>query len=401
MAESSSNSPSQDISITVQSPGRSCLPIAFGISLVINLAAIVIFLLSFAQWFFGSDDADTGLPQIFHSGKADSKNKIAVLKFEGIILEGFLSHAARQIESIAKDDSIKAVVLRINSPGGTVTASEKLYRQIVELRDGTGRHTTRKIPIVVSMASIATSGGYYISAPAQQILAEPTTVTGSIGVFASFPNIEKFTKKHGIEMQVIKRGEVKTGGSPFRSMTPSEREVWADLIDDAYRRFVKVIEAGRPKLKGRMQEAIIDEIRLQEGSMDTQHFLSSTLSILSNPATNWPMWIVHRPKFFRYIRRRADGGIYTSAQALKFGLIDRIGTLDDAAEEAAQLSGIGSDYQVVTFKRPKSLVETMLGFQSPGSISIQRLQEGLTPRVWYLNAQSELAGILAVMRNRP
>src|SRR5439155_9136135 len=173
----------------------------------------------------------------------------------------------------AGDKHVKAVVVRIESPGGTITASEDLHRRLVHLREGTtpksqppGTAPNPK-PLVVSMGAMAASGGYYIAMPAQsksksgeqpekKLFAERTTITGSIGVYASFPNIAKFAKDHGIEMDMIKAGDVKGSGSLFHEMTPQERQPWEDMVEHAYRQFLDVVEEGRPALKGKLTEEL-------------------------------------------------------------------------------------------------------------------------------------------------
>src|SRR5262249_11470813 len=156
-------------------------------------------------------------------------------------------------EAAASDSHVKAVVLRINSPGGTITGSDDLHRRLTELRDGTNpRQKGGKKPLVVSMGSLAASGGYYVAMPAEDIAAERTTITGSIGVYAAFPNISGFAKEHKFGMNVVKAGAIKDSGSMFKDMTAQERQLWQDMVDHAYKQFTQVVEQGRPNLKGKM-----------------------------------------------------------------------------------------------------------------------------------------------------
>src|SRR5262249_14458941 len=149
--------------------------------------------------------------------------------------------------------------LRINSPGGSITASDNLHRRLIELRDGNPhRHTAAK-PLIVSMASLAASGGYYIAMPSKTLFAERTTITGSIGVYAAFPNIADLANKHGVTMDVIKAGAVKDSGSMFHKMTPQERQVWQDMVDHAYKEFLAVVEQGRPHLKGQLEKKVFEK----------------------------------------------------------------------------------------------------------------------------------------------
>src|SRR5262249_38882712 len=136
------------------------------------------------------------------SGKASARDKIAVIQINGIILEGLISFAEKQIEQAARDSDVKAVVVCIVSPGGSITASDHLYRRLKELRDGNSDKGFAGKPLVVSMGSVAASGGYYIAMPAKTVFAEPTTLTGSIGVYVALPNVHELTDKHGIKMEV-------------------------------------------------------------------------------------------------------------------------------------------------------------------------------------------------------
>src|SRR5262249_27073762 len=150
------------------------------------------------------------------SGKALTQDKIAIIKLDGVIMEGSNAFFIKQIEAAASDSHVKAVVLRINSPGGTITGSDDLHRRLTELRDGTNpRQKGGKKPLVVSMGSLAASGGYYVAMPAEHIVAERTTITGSIGVYAAFPNISGFAKEHKFGMNVVKAGAIKDSGSMF------------------------------------------------------------------------------------------------------------------------------------------------------------------------------------------
>src|SRR5262249_7479308 len=145
------------------------------------------------------------------------------------------------------------------------------------------------------------SGGYYVSMAGRKVYAEPTTLTGSIGVYAAFPNVKEFGDKNGLKMEVIKRGEVKDGGSPFKEMTPQERQVWQDMVDGAYSAFLEVVAAARPLSKQQLRdENVVDEPRVGKDARGKE---------------------VH----FHYVRRRADGGIFTAAQAKRLRLVDEIG----------------------------------------------------------------------------
>ncbi len=205
--------------------------------------------------------------------------------------------------------------------------------------------------------------------PAQIIYADPSTLTGSIGVFAAFPNVTELTNKIGVKVQIIKQGEIKDNGSPFQDMTAKERQVWQDMIDHAYQRFLQVVEDGRPALKG--------------GGLLARREIT--------PIHAGPAWLAAEKEkqpgpYSRYL---ADGGVWTADKALAFHLIDKIGRLDDAIQEAHDRAGLGPSYRVIRYARPHSLVKTLLGLRSPdrpdGNLLSPRLLEAaLTPRLWYL-----------------
>jgi protease IV len=302
-----------------------------------------------------------GLEEKHYSGEEDSKAKIAVIRIDGVLMEGLTDHAARQIRTAAQDDDVKAVVLQINSPGGTVTASDRLHMQIMDLKDGKWPKQKAGKPIVVQMTSIAASGGYYIAAPAQTIFAEPTTVTGSIGVYASLVNVHKLAEKHGVEFKMITRGELKGSGSPFIPMKPEQEHEWEEMIENSYRQFQKVVNDGRGN---RLKHKLRDEITLTDQN--------------------------GKP----YIRRLADGGVFTAEQALKFGLVDKIGRLRDAIAEAETLSGV-TKAKVITYARPLSWMDVLLNLkvqEQPATLSLDQVP-GFSRQVWFLTPGYELAGV--------
>jgi protease-4 len=159
-------------------------------------------------------------------------------------------------------------------------------------------------------------------------------------------------------------------------MNDHERTLWQDMIDHSYLQFVRVVEEGRPALKGKLQEDIV---------------IDTTLAVRDEKASQ---------KHVKYKRYRADGGVFSAEEAKKYGLIDRIGYLDDAIQVARQSANISEDYKVVIYERPPSLFGNLLGIKShPPEVALDanRLAEAALPRLWYLAPQSELAGILAAM----
>jgi protease-4 len=375
---------------------RSLFGCLFTLSFLLNLAAgaVILLLVSFGPFFGGP--ADAALPEHRVAGQRAAADKVAVIHLEGVILEGLLHYVHRQIDQASRDPHVKAVVLRINSPGGSITASDDLHRRLTELRDGHPAKGTQPKPLVVSMGSLAASGGYYVAMPARSLYAEPNTMTGSIGVYMTFPNVQEgLEKKLGVRMQTIKQGEIKDSGSPFKAMTDKERQVWQDLVDHAYRQFLEVVEKGRGDLKGKLLEPFdVEPVRagprLAAGPAPGPEGDKGPKAGLPGP----------------YQRYRADGGIFTADKARELGLIDRIGYLEDAVQRARDDARLGPDYQVIEYQRPKSLVRSLLGISAAGDARLPqapagtaldpgRLREALTPRLWYLAPGCELAGLLA------
>ena len=214
-----------------------------------------------------------------------------------------LARVREELEKAAKDPQVRAVVLRINSPGGTVTASDILYHEITRFK------ARRKIPVIASILDVGASGGYYVALAADRILAHPTTVTGSIGVLMLSVDSSGLLEKIGVSASYITSGPRKDMGSPFRALTPEERAIFQEVIDRLYGRFVALI----------VRERRLDEAR---------------------------------------VRAFADGRIYTAAEALSLGLVDRIGYLDDAIALAREAAGV-PEAKVITYHRPRQYRATI------------------------------------------
>ena len=215
----------------------------------------------------------------------------------GTVTEGMVSRVRDELDAARQDANVRALVLRINSPGGTVTGSDILYREILRFKE------EESIPVVAQMMGMATSGGYYVAMAADRVRAERTTVTGSIGVIFSGINLTGLMEKVGVEDQTVTSGAFKDTGSMLRPMRKEERAQLQTVIDDFHGRFVEVVKAGRQDLTTEQIEGL------------------------------------------------ADGRIYSASQALEAGLIDEIGSVDDAVTVARDLAGVGSA-KVVTYHRP-------------------------------------------------
>jgi protease IV len=241
--------------------------------------------------------------QVSGTGKA----KVLLMEVSGVISSqdedglvsapNMIARIKEQLSRATQDESVKAVVLRINTPGGTVTASDIIHHELKNFK------ANRKIPIIASIMDVGASGGYYIAAAADSVLAHPSSVTGSIGVIMLTMNARGLLEKVGVEATAVISGPRKDMGSPFRIMTTEERAIFQSVIDSFYQRFLTVVQEGRPQLQ---MEAI---------------------------------------------KKLADGRIYTGDQAKAAGLVDEIGYLDDAVELARKRAGL-TEARVVTYRRP-------------------------------------------------
>ncbi len=232
-----------------------------------------------------------------------SSAKVAVVNLTGTIMSS--RAIVSTLQTLADNRSVKAIVLRVDSPGGGVAASQEIFEEVKSIRDSVK-------PIVVSMGSMAASGGYYVSCGATRIVANPGTITGSIGVIAMFPNYAKLMGKLGLEMDVIKSGRYKDSGSPFRKMNETDKKYFQGVVDNSFEQFLDVVAKER-KLS------------------------------LSN------------------LKKYADGRVFTGVQALKLGLIDTLGSFEDAISIAAKLGGISGKPLVVEARRPQTLADLIFG----------------------------------------
>lgn len=225
--------------------------------------------------------------------------KVGVVEISGIITDA--KDTIHNIKKYREDDSIKAIVLRIDSPGGVVGPAQEIFREV--------RKTIGEKKIIASMGSVAASGGYYVAAGTDGIMANPGTITGSIGVIIGYTNFEEILQKIGLYPVVVKSGEYKDMGSPVRKMTEKEKKLLQDFVDSTHRQFVTAVAEGR--------------------KMD--------------PAK---------------VRSVADGRIITGEEAKSLGLVDRLGNIEDAIEWAGRMGGIkGKISAVYSRKADISLVD--------------------------------------------
>ncbi len=249
------------------------------ISAVVLASVMILFILSVK---IASTIIGTGSTAVM------SKEGVGLIEVKGMILDS--KETIRQLRYFLKQDTVKAVVLRVDSPGGIVAPSQEIYAEVKKF-------ATKK-KIIVSMGSLAASGGYYISAPATMIYANPGTITASIGVILKLSNIESLMDKIGIKSYTLKTGKYKDSGSPLRQFTAEDRAMLQSVIDNTHEQFVRAVAEGR-------------KLPLED------------------------------------VRKIADGRILSGEQAKEHKLVDRLGTLQDAIEEAGRLAGISGEPELL------------------------------------------------------
>lgn len=286
-------------------------------------------------------EGEAKVQEKFFSGKKNATAKVAILSVEGVIVggEGFFKRQIDHARKEAEDGNLKAIVLRVNSPGGTVTGSDYMLHHLRKLRKDTG------LPVVVSMGGVAASGGYYVSMVVgdteRSIFAEPTTWTGSIGVIIPHYDLSELLNKNGVKEDSIASGDLKGMGSIARAMTDDERDVFDGLVQEAFGRFKGIIRDGRPQFK-------------------------------KNPEA---------------LDALATGQVFTAEQAKKNGLVDEIGFLEDAVDRAIELAGLDkNNVCVVKYKPEATLVEVLFGdtARSRPAFDLAALLDATAPRAYYL-----------------
>lgn len=250
-------------------------------------------------------------------GLAFGGNRVALVEVDGVIVDS--TRIVRQLEEHRDDASIRAVVLRVQSPGGVVAPTQEIYDAVRRVR-AAGK------PVVVSMGAVAASGGYYVAAAAERIVANPGSLTGSIGVLMQLADIEGLLKRVGVRYEVVKAGRFKDLGSLARGMTEAERAVLQGLLDDMHDQFVTAVAQGR----GLERQAVL---------------------------------------------ALADGRVFSGRRAMELGLVDTLGGLEDAIREAGDLAGIPGEPKVVWPERRFRWSDLLgwLGSQTPlGGVAVGR-----------------------------
>ncbi|HKH77610.1 MAG TPA: signal peptide peptidase SppA [Rubrobacteraceae bacterium] len=316
--------------------------IALGLLFLTAGTIAVVLVVSLGDSGGGTAVAPPTFQEEYVSGEGDAK--IAVVPVEGVIgsqeTTGALGTPAAtpetlrdQLTQAAEDEDVEAVIVEVNSPGGGVVASDEMHQSILDFKEGSDK------PVVVSMDETAASGGYYIATAADSIVANETTLTGSLGVIFSYLNYGEAADRLGLEEEVIKSGQFKDIGSPTREPTEEEREILQDLVMESYDGFVEVIVEGRDLPEDRVREL-------------------------------------------------ADGRIYSGLQAQELDLVDELGNLDTAARVSRRLADV-EEATVVRYRQEPSLVELFQArlASTPESEALQALEAAglsLTPELQYL-----------------
>lgn len=285
----------------------------WGVMIVLIVLSLVF--VGFSVYFFGKMISRNSDKYYEKSGKSREKVAIVDLNFTIFSSEGIV----KQFKDFGEDESIKAIVLRVNTPGGGVAASQEIYEGIRRVRDG-GK------PVVISIASLGASGGYYAACGGNVIMSDPGSLVGSIGVIISLTNFRDLAEKLGISETVIKSGELKDAGNPLRELNDKDREYFQSIVDDSYDQFLEVVSRERKINK--------DSLRVY-----------------------------------------ADGRVYTGRQAKEIGLVDSLGTFDDAIMMASRMAGIDGEPTIVRKREKATFIELIM--ESLGRNELKEVKDEL------------------------
>ena len=293
--------------------------VGFGLPVLALIGVVFALVLSTSQL---AGQGGSSVDKAAHLSGPESGPAVALLDVVGPIISGkkpvfetevmaAAGNIVPLISQVAQNADIKALVLRVNSPGGSVVGSDEIYHALQGVEK----------PVVVLMQEVAASGAYYISMAASHIVVNPNTLTGSIGVIGQFPNAAELMDKIGFQMTTIKSGKSKDIGNPFRAMNNEEKAIFQDIIDETYGRFVGIVVRGR---------------NLTE----------------------------------EQVRELADGRVYTGQRALEMGLIDALGYEKDAVSKAAELAGIEGEPRLVHYKEEASVFEMLVGSKGSAFLAL-------------------------------
>ncbi len=287
--------------------------------LALSVMFFLFFLASSAFLFVSRGKSAGGMATGSSRAKIFAKGAVGVIELNGVILDS--KRMLRQLREFREDDSIKAIVIRLNSPGGAVAPSQEIYTEVKAFPK----------PVVATMGSVAASGAYYIAMGAGHVFANPGTITGSIGVIMEFANLERLYDWAKVKRYTIKTGAYKDSGADYREMRPDERALIQGMVDDVLSQFKQAVQAGRK---------------------------------LSPEA----------------VTRVADGRIFSGAQALQLKLVDELGGIQEAIKKAAELAKLEGEPEVVYPDRPRrSFIEQLMRESDPEEASSQSALVGAAP----------------------
>ena len=303
--------------------------------LLVSLIANAVLLISAASYVSQSQVAER-----FRDGDPTAPDKIAFVPILGMITSDGAKSAIKELKRAADDPAIRAVILEIDTPGGTVSGSDELYHAVRQFKEGAGS----KKPVVAFLRGNATSGGYYIAVGADKIIAERSCVTGSIGVIMSMFQGEALLNKVGVQPEIVKSGSRKDSGSMYRAMSEQERKEWQAMVDGMYRQFLDVVLKHRGEAVGGEEKLL-------------------------------PL---------------ADGRVIAAPDALKAKLIDALGYEDDAIAEAKRLAGLPDKVRLVEYSRPVFGLSSLLFSASPAppAENWRRIASAMSPQLMMMPGPS-------------
>ena len=257
------------------------------------------------------------------------QNKVAIIEINGVIIDS--EPVVEKLVGLRRNEKVRAIVLRIDSPGGAVGPAQEIYAEVKKVQ--------KEKEVLASVGSVAASGGYYIACAADKIMANPGSITGSIGVIEESLNVEELLHNLGLKSMVVKSGKVKDMGSPFRPMTDEEKKLLQGVLDSVHDQFIRAVAEGR----------------------------------------NLPL---------EKVRELADGRIFSGDQARALGLVDELGNFEDAIALAARMAGIKGEPEVIYPEKKKfSLLDLLL--QEAVSKILEGLRENSSPNFWYWSPASK------------
>jgi protease IV len=324
------NSPGQPTTIIVQAPGGAFSRLKSWVLTTLLMSSLLANLVMYVEYGEYSGGGE-GPHEKFYSGDRDATDKLAIIRVTGTIMPPFSDRVIKAIKKAKEDEHVKGVLLVVDSPGGTVTDSHQIYHRLKELSE--------KKPIVVSMGSLAASGGYFVAMGAGtkgKIFAEPTTWTGSIGVIIPHYEVTDVAEKVGFKALPLKTGEFKDSLSPFRAMTERDKVLWDNILKQSFDLFVQIIDDNRDTLNEEQ------------------------------------------------VRELATGQIYTAQDAMKLKMIDAIGFEEEALEELKKTVNLPK-VRVVMYQHPVGLLDPLLGSVKASDPAAQwrALLEMTVPRAMY------------------